>query len=69
MRTSFVLLLLLCLACNGITDQGFTNKAEAKNQIINGLKEGKWIEYVDGQDKVTTDTNAPIYLLTFFFAQ
>lgn len=28
-------------------DSGFTNKAEAKNLMVNGLKEGKWIEYYD----------------------
>ena len=27
-------------------DSGFTNKAEAKNLTINGLKEGKWLEYI-----------------------
>lgn len=27
--------------------QGFTNKAEAKNEVKNGLKEGKWIEWTD----------------------
>ncbi len=25
---------------------GFTNKAEAKNLMVNGLKEGKWCEYL-----------------------
>src|SRR5665213_1795900 len=28
------------------SDSGFTNKAEAKNLIVNGLKEGKWIEWI-----------------------
>jgi antitoxin component YwqK of YwqJK toxin-antitoxin module len=27
-------------------DSGFTNKSEAKNMTVNGLKEGKWIEYL-----------------------
>lgn len=26
-------------------DSGFTNKAEAKNLMVNGLKEGRWIEF------------------------
>ena len=26
-------------------DSSFTNKAEAKNLMVNGLKDGKWIEY------------------------
>ena len=34
------------IACNTtITDQGFTNKAEAKNVMVNGVKEGKWLTY------------------------
>lgn len=28
-------------------DSGFTNKAEAKNLTVNGLKEGKWVENAD----------------------
>jgi antitoxin component YwqK of YwqJK toxin-antitoxin module len=28
-------------------DSGFTNKVEAKNLMVNGKKEGKWIEYID----------------------
>ncbi|HET6227815.1 MAG TPA: hypothetical protein VFF27_16140 [Bacteroidia bacterium] len=27
------------------SDGGFTNKAEAKNEIVKGIKEGKWMEY------------------------
>ena len=26
-------------------DSGFTNKAEAKNEMKDSLKEGKWVEY------------------------
>jgi len=58
-----ILILFLCIACNNITEQGFTNKAEAKNEKINGLKEGKWIEYLDKQDSIISDTNAPYYRL------
>lgn len=36
--------------------RGFTNKAEAKNLTINGLKEGKWMERLDGFLRVITDT-------------
>jgi antitoxin component YwqK of YwqJK toxin-antitoxin module len=49
-------------------DDGFTNKAEARNQIVNGLKEGKWVEYTDSLSKPTTDTSAPIYSLTVYKA-
>src|ERR1700728_4756526 len=27
-------------------DSGFTNKAEARNLIMNGKEEGKWCEYI-----------------------
>jgi antitoxin component YwqK of YwqJK toxin-antitoxin module len=36
---------LLDLDIASQSDSGFTNKAEAKNLIVNGKKEGKWIEY------------------------
>lgn len=38
-------------------DSGFTNKAEAQNLTINGVREGKWIEYnyaEDEQDNIDT---------------
>jgi antitoxin component YwqK of YwqJK toxin-antitoxin module len=47
-------------AAIGQANSGFTNKAEAKNQMVNGVKEGKWME------------NAPFfadfYLLTIYKA-
>ena len=36
-------------------DSGFTNKAEAKNLIVNGLKEGKWMDYIDIWGDTTTN--------------
>ncbi|MGP8216566.1 MAG: hypothetical protein ACLQQ4_13445 [Bacteroidia bacterium] len=64
-----------------LSDSGFTNKAEAKNLIVNGLKEGKWIEYYTFETKtlnsnpyklgvhiLTTDTNAPYYDLGVYKA-
>lgn len=48
---------------------GFTNKAEAKNLMMNGKKEGKWIEYyIDGTDiDLTTDsTNSVFFVLTVY---
>ena len=47
-------------------DSGFTNKKEAKNLIVNGIKAGKWLEYIDDSNKVTTDTNAPYYILSIY---
>jgi antitoxin component YwqK of YwqJK toxin-antitoxin module len=37
-------------------DSGFTNKAEAKNLMVNGLKEGKWIIYSDSSASTISDT-------------
>jgi antitoxin component YwqK of YwqJK toxin-antitoxin module len=45
---------------------GFTNRAEAKNQVVNGLKDGKWVEYLDVGSVVSKDTNAPYYQLTIY---
>jgi len=35
-------------------DSGFTNKAEAKNLIVHGRKEGKWIAYGDSAKNNST---------------
>ncbi len=49
-------------------DSGFTNKAEAKNIMVNGKKVGKWIEYMNGiQGQVIEDTeDAQFYRLTVY---
>ncbi|HSY77533.1 MAG TPA: hypothetical protein VK890_11785, partial [Bacteroidia bacterium] len=46
-RLIYILIIPICILFNACeNDQnGFTNKAEAKNELINGLKEGKWVEY------------------------
>lgn len=51
---------------NELLGQGFARKAEAKNQLMDDVKEGKWVEYVKNDSEVTTDTNAPFYKLTFY---
>jgi len=43
-------------------DSGFTNKAEAKNKMVNGKKEGKWVD----QLKEGGDTALPIYRLAVY---
>jgi len=48
------------------TDNGFTNKNEAKNQTVNGLKQGKWFEYTDLNNNVTTDTGSSHYMLGYY---
>ena len=61
MRALLILILSLSFTINAVEqtlpDTGFTNKAEAKNQLVNGLKEGKWFEHLDGGFKVITDTS------------
>src|ERR1700722_17507506 len=50
-------------------DSGFTNKAEAKNLLVHGKKEGKWIEYtnIEADQSFTTDSNGAInYHLTIY---
>ncbi len=53
----------------GQADSSFTNKEEAKNLKVNGLKEGKWVEYFDYGDKTETKSkHAPLYRLTIYKA-
>jgi len=47
---------LLMASLPAMAQNGFTNKAEAKNKMKNGIKDGKWIEYLDGNQQVTTGT-------------
>lgn len=78
MKYMFVIALSLLFALNtygqqNYPDSGFTNKAEAKNLIVNGKKEGKWLEYFDFTNKgecfETKDTNhAWFYRLTVYNA-
>src|ERR1700720_4657367 len=68
-RALFLILFLsLTLTAFGqnLPDSGFTNKAEAKNLMVNGLKEGKWIEYMDSNWLPTVDT---VYYLLVLYKQ
>ena len=48
-------------------DSGFTNKAEAKNLMVNGHREGKWLRYLDSSSVLEiSDTNAPFYTLFIY---
>ncbi|HXB13330.1 MAG TPA: hypothetical protein VNZ45_15190 [Bacteroidia bacterium] len=48
-------------------DSGFVNKAEAKNQTVNGLKEGKWIEYMDiHKSYIKEEKGAEFYCLSIY---
>jgi len=63
MRIYLILIGLIWAGCTTITDSGFTNKAEAKNLTVNGLKEGKWCEYFDF---LYNDTTYKYYRLTAY---
>lgn len=68
--TFLILLLFFAISAIGqidYPDSGFTNKTEAKNLMVNGFKEGKWVEYfmADGVC-YPTDTNADLYNLTVY---
>ncbi len=47
MKYFSIILLFLLVACNSTPAnlQGFTNRKEAKNLMVDGVKEGKWVEY------------------------
>ena|GEM_PF-3077015 len=51
-----ILSLFFTLTAFGQADSlGFTNRAEAKNLMVNGQKQGKWVEYIDADNLVTND--------------
>ena len=67
MKFILIISLSFSLIAFGQADSlGFINKAEAKNLMVNGLKEGKWVEYLDFKGRTTSDTNAPDYMLTIY---
>jgi len=47
---------------------GFTDKSEAKNQMVDSAKDGKWCEYLNDSLKIVNDTNAPHYVLITYKA-
>jgi antitoxin component YwqK of YwqJK toxin-antitoxin module len=55
-----------CLSVPAIAQKGFTSKADAKNVMKKGMKDGNWIEYMDNEGKATTDTAAPYYNLVVY---
>ena len=62
-----ILSLFFSLTAFGQSDSGYTNKAEAKNLIVNGKKEGKWIKYFSEYNEALTDsTSATFYSLVIY---
>ncbi len=49
-----------------ISQNGFNDKSEAKNELRNELKQGKWVEYKNSEYKPTAQENAQYYLLTIY---
>lgn len=71
MKTFSTLLLLLYISFSSpgqqtTSDSGFTNTAEAKNQMVNGVKDGKWIEYEDDNGNFTRKENSSLYELAIY---
>ena len=77
MKPLLILILSLLFALSAMgqqpesSDSGFTNKTEAKNQFVNKLKEGKWIEYVDiggfiADTSFFKDSSSLNYMLTIY---
>jgi antitoxin component YwqK of YwqJK toxin-antitoxin module len=59
----------ICAFAQDYPDNGFTNKAEAKNLKIHGKKEGKWCEYYNSSGKIIKDSaTAVCYYLTVYKA-
>jgi antitoxin component YwqK of YwqJK toxin-antitoxin module len=46
---------------------GFTNKAEAKNLLVNGLKEGKWVEYINEDDEASSEDSTKQFYCLFIY--
>jgi len=63
MKTSLLLAtaLFFTLSASAQHEDGFTNKTEARNKTINGLKEGKWLDYSSISFDILPDSNNSQY--------
>ncbi|MGP8214003.1 MAG: toxin-antitoxin system YwqK family antitoxin [Bacteroidia bacterium] len=66
MKFLIIFLFFFCAISVKGQQDGFNNKAEAKNVMVNGLKEGKWMEYIDSTEKISTNSKSPYYRLTIY---
>jgi len=64
--TATTLILFSCISFSAIAQTDFTNKAEATNQIVDSVKEGKWIEYFNTALKETAKDSATYYRLVIY---
>ncbi len=66
-RASITLMLFILCLQPLLGQNGFTNKDKAKNKTdANGLKQGKWIEYLNSHLENTTRDNAVLYKLSVY---
>ena len=65
-----IFMVLNCFMLQARAQEGFTNKAEAKNELKDGAKEGKWIEYTGGGTSTlkSDSEGASTYVLTVYKA-
>lgn len=63
----FILSIFFAFTAFGQDTLGFTNKKEARNLIVRGKKEGKWVEYLDSfQETVVNKEYSSYYRLTIY---
>jgi antitoxin component YwqK of YwqJK toxin-antitoxin module len=63
----FCFLFLFLVVSPGIAQENnFTIKSDARNGILDGKKEGKWMELLDINSQVTKDPGAPLYRLGIY---
>lgn len=66
-NTFYIVWALLIFSLSACNQNGFTNKDEAKNYTDgNGLKQGKWCEYLDENLSITTQDKAKYYALRIY---
>jgi antitoxin component YwqK of YwqJK toxin-antitoxin module len=70
MKSKIILTLIIAFSCLTMCAQGlegFTNKAEAKNVLKSGKKEGKWLQYFGKNTAIVKNpAEAESYSLTFY---
>jgi antitoxin component YwqK of YwqJK toxin-antitoxin module len=72
MRFSLLIHILLFITASAfgqetLSDSGFTNKAEAQNKTVDGVKQGKWIEFVDNGDRPVASQKEAVYSLLIVY--
>jgi len=63
----FILFTNLGFAQEVLPDSTFSDRKEAKNLMVNGVKQGKWIEYYDNANHPLTSAKDAIYILLIVY--